>query len=338
MAAYAGIDLHSNNSYIGILDQYNHRVFNQRLPNKLSVIKAALQPFNKSLSGIAVESTFNWYWLVDGLQEAGYQVHLANPSAIQQYEGLKHRDDKSDAFWLAQMLMLGILPEGYIYPKNERPTRDLLRRRLLFVQQRTAHILSLKSMSSRNLGKPIATNLIKQLRPEDADTLFEQEHLRLAGRYALDCIQFLSSIVKSIEKEILKHAKIKTEFTSLLTMPGIGNILGLTIMLEVGDIRRFPKAGNYASYCRCVKSENISNAKKKGSGNRKNGNRYLAWAYVEAANFAIRYHPEARSFYDRKAARTNPTIARKALANKIARASYYIMRDQVAYDESKMFP
>jgi transposase len=109
-------------------------------------------------------------------------------------------------------------------------------------------------------------------------------------------------------------------------------------MLEVGDIRRFKRAGNYASYCRCVKSENISNKKKKGSGNRKNGNKYLSWAYVEAAHFAIRFHPKARRFYDRKASRTNNTVARKALANKMARASYYIMRDLVAYDESKMFP
>jgi len=85
-----------------------------------------------------VESTYNWYWLVDGLQEEGYKVHLANPSAIKQYEGLKHTDDKWDSFWLAHMKRLNILPEGYIYPKEELPVRDILRRRLLFVQQRTA--------------------------------------------------------------------------------------------------------------------------------------------------------------------------------------------------------
>ncbi len=338
MTTYAGIDLHSNNIYLGIIDRNNTRLFSKRLPNKLAVIKKALQPFKKSLAGIAVESTFNWYWLVDGLQEAGYKMHLANPAAIKQYEGIKHSDDKSDTFWLAQMLMLGILPEGYIYPKAQRPTRDLLRRRLLYVRQRTAHILSLKTMASRSLGKSIATKTIKQLKPEDADTLFDQAHLRLACRHGLATISFLSSQIKSIEKEIMKHAKIKPEFTSLLTMPGIGNILRLTIMFEVGDIGRFPRAGNYASYCRCVKSEKRSNEKKKGSGNRKNGNKYLSWAYVEAANFAIRYHPKARRFYDRKASRTNNTVARKALANKMARASYYIMRDQVAYDENKMFP
>jgi transposase len=193
-------------------------------------------------------------------------------------------------------------------------------------------------MASRSLGKTISTREIKKLKPQEAHTLFDQEHLCLAGSHALATIHFLSSQIKSIEKEVMKHAKIKPAFASLLTMPGIGNILGMTIMLEVGDVRRFPRAGNYASYCRCVKSEKLSNEKKKGCGNRKNGNKYLSWAYVEAANFAIRYQPKARRFYDRKASRTNNTVARKALANKMARASYYIMRDQVAYDESKMFP
>ena len=337
MTAYAGVDLHSNNIFLGIIDSENKRLFSHRLANKLDVIKKALQPFKRALGGIAVESTFNWYWLVDGLQDAGYKVHLANPSAIKQYEGIKHRDDKSDAFWLAQMLMLGILPEGYIYPKEQRPTRDLLRRRMLYVQQRSAHVLSLKSMVHRSLGQTISTNKIKTLDPVDSQKIFQQEHLILAGSHAIATIQFLSAQIRSIEKEVMRHSKIKPEFSSLLTIPGIGNILAMTIMLEVGDIRRFPGAGNYASYCRCVKSEKLTNEKKKGSGNRKNGNKYLAWAYVEGANFAIRYHPKASRFYDRKASRTNNTVARKALANKMARASYYIMRDQVAYDENKMF-
>jgi len=120
-------------------------------------------------------------------------------------------------------------------------------------------------------------------------------------------------------------------------MPGIGDILGLTIMLEVGDINRFPKVSNYSSYCRCVKSERLSNKKKKGEGNRKNGNKYLAWAYVEAANFAIRHYQEPQSFYQSKKAKTNGIVAIKALSNKLARASYYVMRDQVPFDMNQLF-
>ena len=76
-----------------------------------------------------VESTYNWYWLVDGLMDADYRVHLANPAAIQQYSGLKYSDDHSDARWLGHLLRLGVLPEGYIYPKADRAVRDLLRKR-----------------------------------------------------------------------------------------------------------------------------------------------------------------------------------------------------------------
>jgi len=337
MAAYAGIDLHSNNIYLGIIDHNNKRLFKKRLPNKLGVIKRALSPFKEKITDIVVESTYNWYWLVDGLKDEGYNMHLANPAATKQYEGLKYADDQSDAFWLAQMLMLGILPEGYIYPREQRYTRDLFRRRLLYVKQRTTHILSLKSMVSRSLGTNITANAVKRLQPEDAKRIFEQEHLIIAGRHAIATINFLSDQIQSIEKEVMKNAKLKPEFKPLLTMPGIGNVLATTIMFEVGSIRRFPKAGNYASYCRCVKSEKISNKKKKGSGNRKNGNKYLSWAYLEAANAAIRHYPLFQRFYNQKLSRTNIFVARKAVANKLARASFYIMRDQVAYDENIMF-
>lgn len=132
-------------------------------------------------------------------------------------------------------------------------------------------------------------------------------------------------------------ATLKKEFELLKTIPGIGTILGLTIMLEVGDITRFKKVGNYSSYCRCVKSERESNGKKKGENNTKNGNKYLSWAYVEAANFSMRFSPEAQRFYQKKKAKRNGIVATKALSNKIARASYYIMRDQVPYDVAKLF-
>jgi transposase len=337
MKSYAGIDLHSSNNYIGIIDENDRRMYQKRLPNQIEHVVQALEPFKETLQGVVVESTYNWYWLVDGLQEEGYKVHLANPSAIKQYEGMKHTDDKWDSFWLAHMRRLGILPEGYIYPKEQRAVRDILRRRLLFVRHRTSHILSLQSAITRNLGYKMSSRDIKGLDESDAEKLFADPFLILAARSSISTIQFLRARIKEIEKAAKCHIKLKPGFEYLLTMPGIGNILGLTIMLEVGEINRFPTVSDYSSYCRCVKSERVSNKKKKGEGNRKNGNKYLAWAYVEAANFAKRYYPEFQSFYNRKKAKRNGIVAIKALSNKLARASYYVMRDQVAYDASKMF-
>lgn len=337
MKVYAGIDLHSSNNYVGIIDEQDRRLYQKRLPNRLNSVLNALSPFKKSLDGVIVESTYNWYWLVDGLQEAGYKVHLANPSAIKQYEGLKHTDDKWDSFWLAHMKRLNILPEGYIYPKEERPVRDLLRRRLLFVKSRTTHILSIQSAVTRSLNFKVSAREIKHLGESEAARMFDDSFNSLFARSSTSLIRFLDERIKEIEDKVKGYVDLKPEFKYLLTMPGIGKILGLTIMLEVGDIRRFPSVGDYSSYCRCVKSERITNKKKKGEGNRKNGNKYLAWAYVEAANFANRFYPRVQSFYQRKMSHRNGVVAIKALSNKLARASYYVMRDQVPYDEDKLF-
>ena len=337
METYAGIDLHSSNNFTAVINDHNQKLYGKRLPNRLENIVSALNPFKEDLKGVVVESTYNWYWLVDGLQEHGYTVHLANPSAIKQYEGLKHTDDQWDSFWLAHMLRLNILPEGYIYPKENRPVRDLLRRRLLFVRHRTSHILSLQSMVTRNHGTQISCRAIKRLDPGDAALMFDHPQLITAARNTIATIRFLATRIKDIEQDVSSQVTLCDEFKALLSIPGIGEILGLTIMLEVGDINRFPRVGDYSSYCRCVKSERLSNGKRKDENNRKNGNRYLSWAYGEAATFAKRFCPHAQRFYQRKMAKTKGIVALKALANKLARASYYIMRDQVPYDPEKLF-
>jgi transposase len=337
MGTYAGIDLHSSNNYIGIMDQDHKRLFGKRLPNSLDKILMVLEPFRSDLKGVVVESTYNWYWLVDGLQENGHQVHLANPSAIKQYEGIKHTDDKWDSFWLAHMKHLNILPEGYIYPKEQRSVRDLLRRRLFFVRHRTANILSLQSTITRNLGIKMSGNEIKKLDIKDACDLFDSTNLVFMAQNNISAIKHLGKIVNGIEKEVKSQMKLRKEFVMLTTIPGIGLILGLTIMLEVGDMGRFFKVGNYTSYCRCVDSKKLSNGKKKGENNKKNGNKYLAWAYVEAAHYARRHIPKAERFYQQKIAKKNVAVATKALANKLARASYFIMRDQVPFDEDMLF-
>ena len=141
MPLYGGIDLHANNSVVVLLNEQDEVIYRKRLANNLPVILEQLAPYHAELKGLVVESTYNWYWLVDGLMEAEYRVHLANPAAMQQYNGLKYTDDHSDARWLAHLLRLGVLPEGYIYPKAERAVRDLLRKRTHLVRQHTANVL-----------------------------------------------------------------------------------------------------------------------------------------------------------------------------------------------------
>ena len=332
MALYGSIDLHSNNSVIVVIDDQDKVVDHKRLPNHLDSILARLAPHQAAISGLVVESTYNWYWLVDGLTEAGYPVHLANTAAIKQYEGLKHSNDFTDAQWLAHLLRLGILPEGYIYPKDERGVRDLLRKRMQLVQQRTSNLLSVQTQAARHLGQAWSSNRIKKLSREEVADLVIDPHVALAITSNLTVMRCLTEQIHHLEKVIKAQVKLKPAFEPLLTVSGIGDILGLTIMLETGDIARFESAGNFASYCRCVGSERLSNGKRKGRGNTKNGNKYLAWAFVEAANYAVRFNPRIKSYYQRKAAKTTPIVATKTVAHKLARACYYILRDQVPFD------
>ena len=338
MELYAGSDLHGNNNYLGIIDQQGKERYKKKLPNDPQVILEVLKPFQKELVGIVVESTFNWYWLVDTLMSEGYQVHLANPAAIEQYSGLKHADDKHDAFWLAEMLRLGILPEGYIYPKEDRPIRDLLRKRGHLVRLRTSLILSLQNIISRNYGIQLNANKIKRLQENKVSPILEgQEDLALSGKVSKETIDFLTHQIRQVENFVQDKVELKEPYKYLQTICGVGKILSLTIMLETGPLERFSKVGNYVSYCRKVPSQWTSNQKTKGKGNKKNGNKYLAWAFSEAAELARRYETPARAYYNKKSAKTNFMVAHTALAHKLARAAYFVMRDQVPFDPVKVF-
>lgn len=337
MKLYGGIDLHSNNSVINLVDENSKVILKKRITNNLMAILMLLEPYRDAIVGLVVESTYNWYWLVDGLMDAGFKVHLANTAAIQQYSGLKHGDDDSDANWLANMLRLGILPEGYVYPKEERMARDLLRKRLQLVQQKTAHLLSIQGLYDRNLNMRLSGSKIKQLTQEQLANDFSDLNLRMAVNGNLAVQQCLSQQIDTIEKSLQQQLRLKPEFIHLTSIDGIGLILGLTIMLETGDISRFQKVGQYASYCRCVNGARYSNGKKKSNTNTKNGNRYLAWAFVEAANFAIRYSDTVKRYYQRKTAKTHIVVARKTVAHKLARACFYVLRDQVEFDVNKAF-
>ncbi len=335
---YSGIDLHSNNSYVVVINQDDRKLYQKKLPNATEIILSELAPFKETLEGVVVESTFNWYWLVDALMDNGYKAHLANPAGIQKYKGLKNLNDKYDAFWLAHLLRLKILPVGYIYPKEDRPVRDLLRKRGHFVQLRTSLINSLQGIISRNTGCRLNGNQIKQKEQGHINNLLSShEDLLFCGEVSKESIDYLSQQIKKIESAVVKKAKLKKEFMGLQTVPGIGNILSLTIMLETGTINRFKKVGDFSSYCRKVPTKWTSNDKKKGDGNKKNGNKYLAWAFSEAAEFSRRYNSEAKAFYNRKLSKTNRMIAHSALAHKLARAAYFIMRDNVKFDNQKLF-
>ena len=337
MELYAGIDLHSNNSVLTVLDETDRVVFAKRLPNELTAIVAALRSCVGTLHGVAVESTYNWYWLVDGLMDAGFTVQLVNTTAVKQYDGLKHSGDFEDARHLAHLMRLGILPTGHIYPKAERAVRDLLRKRGQLVRQRSSQILSMQNLLARNLGTHARGNEIKHWSDAQIDTmplLPEQQQALKANLAVMKC---LNEQIKILERSILSKVKLQAQFQSLKTVSGIGDVLALTIALETGEISRFEGPGNFASYARTVNSRRESNGKKKGQGNTKCGNKHLAWAFIEAAHFAVRYDAAIKRWYQKKCASSLSVVAIKAVAHKLARACYHVMKDGQAFDVKKAF-
>ena len=337
MTLYAACDLHSNNTVLAVIDDAGALRYRHRLPNDLPLIDAALAPFRDELDGVAVESTYNAYWLIDGLQTAGYPAQMVNTLAVPQYAGLKHGDDDSDARHLANLMRLGLLPTAYIYPREQRPLRDLLRRRMLLVQQSVRLLQSVQGYWARATGQRLSANDFRHLtRTRLADTFVDPTEL-FAVVSLIQAWHALQEKVAAMEAWLTEDTRRRPDLIALRTVPGIGVVLGLTIVLESGEIARYDEVGQYTSYCRLVPALRFSNGKKKGTGNRKCGNRYLAWAWIEAANFAIRFEPAIQRWYQRNAARKPRLVALKAVAHKLARAGFYLLRDGGRFEVHRAF-
>lgn len=333
-----GLDLHSDSVVAVMIDESERWVLKRKFKLNLPVILSAFEPYKETIKEIGIEATYNWYNVVDAFQEANYKVRLAHPPAIEGNRGKKQTNDYDDAFHLAHLLRVNNFPDAYIYPKEDRPLRGLMRKRSLLVRTKTQYMLSFISLVNRNLGINIGGNKVKQLSDEDVEELLEHEYLILSGKANISVMDHLRKEIKKLERAILKEGRLKPEFKKLLTIPGIGEVIALTIAYEAGDFSRFQKRGNYVSYCRCVDSKRITNGKKKGENNRKSGNKYLCWAYVEAAHFARRYCPYAEVYYKNKLKESGHSVlATKALASKIARASYHVLTTDEPYNPEKVF-
>jgi transposase len=322
------------------MDREGRRLEEAKLPNDLEAIRHFLKPYGPDV-GVAVESTINWYWLVDGLQEVGYDVRLGHTLGLFMITGAKVKTDRRDAFSLARYLRLDDFPEAYVYPKETRPLRDLLRRRIGLVQQRAECYQSLRVQLIRfNLNTYSLTQL-KQLTREDLSGLPIPDELVMYCGMLLDRIHLQSEQIDEMEDYLKAQAIDDPHFRLLLSLPGVGYILGMIIYYEVGDFARFPSPKKYASYCRLVPSlAQSSDRSTRGKGG-KQGNRYLKFAYTQAASIAVRHYPSCRKFRDRHARRRKPPankmIANCILAHKLAVATYHMINREEPFRSDKLF-
>ena len=336
---YVGMDLHTRNVQIYVMDVRGKKALEKRVPCDLTMILQTLSPFGEDVS-IAIESTYNWYWLVDGLMLAGYDVQLAHAYGLRLITRAKVKTDRRDAYQLARYLRLGDLPGAYICPKEMRPYRDLLRRRTNLVQFRTAAYTSLRIQLRQYNQDTFGFDELKRVDRDLIETLDLPAPTTLYATMILQHIELFSQQIEVLEREILKSVEPEPAVELLKSVPGIGDILGMTIFYEVGDVGRFKSYRTFSSYCRLVPPTSISNGKKSKAEGGKQGNPYLKWAFCQAATHAGRYYEDCRRFKERHARRRSGDIGRikanNILAHKLATAVFRILRDQVPFDHSKM--
>jgi len=303
----------------------------RRVQTKLSSVLKAVDPYRDQLKQLTVESTYNWYWFVDGLSDAHVPVVMANPARLGSYSGVKETNDFTDARWLAELSRLGVVPQSYVYPRGPRAIRDVLRRRRFLVHQRTAERNSLIAWRSRHAVCASQSGSI-----EDVSRLGLDPFVRLEAQILLKAIASQEVLIKQLEQAVMEVVKPFAGYERLQSIQGIGRILAMTIYLETGDVSRFASSAHYASYCRTVRSRRTSNNKVKGSNNARNGNPHLAWAFSEAAHFAIRYDEQVKRWFDRKRKRSNKPIAFKSLASKLSKAAWHVMQGE-RYESERLF-
>ncbi len=340
MSFYCGIDLGARESQLCVINNQQKRLLETKVRNKLEHIKQLLAPYKAELV-IVVESTFNWYWLVDGLQAAGFKVVLAHTLGLHMITGAKVKTDRRDAFALAKLLLAGMIPVAYIYPAETRPVRDLLRRRGWLVQLRAGEYGSLRRLLLREGNLSRRQQEIKAATEEDLEKWFKHEFVQLHAHQELERIKLYTEQIAELETTILAQAKKEWEFQWLQQLPGVGPIIALSLYYEIGELSRFANAREFSSYCRVVPGIAQSGPTVRRGRGSKQGNPYLKWAFSQAAVHAVRNYPTVRRYYERQLqrhrGRGRQMIAYNIIAHRLAQATYHLLKERAEYHEELLF-
>jgi transposase len=324
---YCGIDLHARAMYVCILNQAGETLLHRNMKTNPETFLKAIAPYRDGIV-VAVECMFTWYWLADLCADAGIPFVLGHALYMKAIHGGKAKNDKIDSQKIAALLRGGMLPQAYVYPAQMRATRDLLRRRMHLAHKRAellAHVHNTNSQYNLpEIGKQIA---------------YKANRDGVAERFADPAVQ------KSIEvdlalityyDELLRDVDANTLYL-LQTVPGIGKILSLVLLYEIHRIERFPRVQDFVSSCRLVKCAKESNGKRSGTSGAKIGNAHLKWAFSEAAVLCLRDNPAAQKYLARLEKKHDKGKALTILAQKLARAVYYMLRRKVAFDTETFF-
>ena len=327
-----GADLHGRNLYICILDPDRQVLFHRRVSCDPERLLAVLGPFREDLI-IGVECMFKWYWLADFCAEHDIPFVLGHALDMKAVHGAKSGNDRVDSERIARLLLGGMFPTAYVYPREMRSTRDLMRRRSYLVHKRSG-LMNHIQITNTQYNLPALGKIDDITKREDIEARFDDPAVRASIEADLAVIDILDVVIARLEKTILKSAKVhdRHTFSLVKSVHGIGDIIGLTLLYEIHDIHRFEAVQGFMSYSRLVKCWKTSDGKPKGVGGSKRGNHHLKWAFSEAAALFLRANPEGQKLHSRLVKKHGKPKALAILAAKLGRAVYYMLNRNSPFD------
>jgi transposase len=333
---YCGIDLHARTMYVCVMNHAGEILLHENLPSSPARFLDAIAPYRDDLV-VAVECIFTWYWLADLCARENIEFVLGHALYMKAIHGGKAKNDKIDALKIASLLRGGMIPMAYVYPREMRATRDLLRRRLYLVRKRGQLLAHVQNTHHQYNHPEPSRKIIYQANREGVAETFGDPAVRKSVAIDLELADHLDRLIRNLELELVRTAKVHDPqtFHRLRSLPGVGKILAMTLLYEIHDIARFPSVQDFASYARLVKCSRSSSGKHLGTGGAKIGNVHLKWAFSEAAVLFLRANPKAQAFLQKLRRKHGRAKALSILAHKIGRAVYHMLQRSTVFDMHK---
>jgi transposase len=334
---YCGVDLHTKRMYLCILDSQGNKRLHRNVRAKPDDFLDAIKPFRDDLV-VGAECMFTWYWLADLCLAEGIKFLLGHALYMKAIHGGKKKDDKLDSEKIARLIRGGTFPLSYVYPREMRATRDLVRRRM-FLMRRRSELLGHVQLINQQCNCDPFEKILKYAGNRDILDRFTNNSVRLSVAADLQMVGHYDKLLKQLESDLLCLAKQHDARSCALlrTIPGIGKILSLVLLYEIHTIDRFPSVGDFLSYARLVTPKPTSDGKVTGQSGAKIGNVHLKWAFSESVLWMLRYSEQAKAFLKRKEKKYGKSRAMTMLARKIARAVYYMLKQKEPFNAVKFF-
>jgi transposase len=323
---YCGLDLHASNIYACVMNQAGDVLVHRNVAADKESLLAVIEPYREDVV-VCVECVFMWYWVADLCEDLGIKFVLGHALYMKAIHGGKAKNDRIDSHKIASLLRGGMIPVAYVYPRQMRSTRDLLRRRMYMMRHRAELLAHIHNTNSQYNLPDIGKKICYKANRAGVAQHFPVPSVRKNVEMDLSLIGHMDGLLNEIELHIERHVKEHDPhaFHLLRTMHGVGRILGLSILYEVHDIKRFERVQDFVSYCRLVKCQRSSSGKLCGTGGGKIGNVHLKWAFSEAAVLFLRGNPRGQAYHERLVRKHGKGKALSIIAAKLARAAYFIL-------------